>query len=373
MAGTYYDLMQKYATTTTYTREGTQKVIAPQEITKSLGNFVVDMSVIPYMREQRIISVTKGMKPNISVSFYMDADDITGYIQAPTTLYLYDNTGNFHDKYAEYEIVDVWTSSAKTTKLGTCTAILQCGDSWSVGQDVLYVLFDDNIAWTADCYLEGRTSGAVASVDTFITRSGTARASTSTSITLGVNAMPITSIYNDFSVKFLDSLATYGSNIVFPNSQIGAQFVDNDLDSTLQMYTIHIVAGTGAGQSRTISAYNGSTKVATISSAWTTNPDTTSIYSIGAMITNDFGYLPARIMIPKGTYKTGTKRFTITDNLNPALSSTHAEATYIASGIQQTTQDTSVTVMVPTVKTQTVTGTKPASTTYTTKVVSKNY
>jgi hypothetical protein len=267
MAGTYYDLMQKYATTTTYTREGTQKVIAPQEITQSLGNFVVDMSVIPYMREQRLVGVSKGMKPNTSVFVYLDADDISGHIQAPTTLYLYDNTGNFHDKYNEYEKVDVWTSSAKTTKLGTCNAILQCGDSWAVEQDILYVLFDDNIAWTADCYIEGRTSGATAKVDTFISRSGTARASTSTSITLGVNAMPITDIYNNFSVKFLDSLATYGSNIVFPNSKIGAQFVGNDLDSVFKMYTINIVAGKGVGQSRTITAYNGSTKVATISSA----------------------------------------------------------------------------------------------------------
>jgi hypothetical protein len=89
------------------------------------------------------------------------------------------------------------------------------------------------------------------------------------------------------------------------------------------------------------------------------------------LITDDFGYSAFRIMIPAGTYKTGNKRFTITDSINPSLSSTHAEATFIASGIQQTTQDTSVTVMVPTVKTQTVTGTKPASTTYTTKVVNK--
>jgi hypothetical protein len=372
MAGTYYDLMQKYATTTTTTREGTQKVVAPQEITQSLGNFVVDMSVIPYMREQRLIGVIKGMKPNTGVSVYMDADDVSGYVQAPTMLYLYDNVGNFHDKYDDYEIVDVWTSSAKTTKLGTCSAILQCGDSWSVGQDLLYVLFDENVQWTADCYIEGRTSGAVASVDTFLTRSGRARASTSTSITLGVNAMPITNIYNDFSVKFLDSLATYGSNIVFPNSQIGSQLVDNDLDDVLQMYTIKIVGGTGAGQSRTITAYNGSTKVATISSAWTTNPDTTSIYSIGALQTDDFGYAVGRIILPAATYKTGNKRFTVTDSINPSLSSTHAEATFVAQGIQQTTQETSVTVMVPTIKTQTVTQSKPSTTTYTTQVVQKN-
>lgn len=43
--------------------------------------------------------------------------------------------------------------------------------------------------------------------------------------------------------------------------------------------TIKIVAGTGAGQERTITDYVGSTKVATVS-AWDTNPDNTSYYII---------------------------------------------------------------------------------------------
>ena len=43
--------------------------------------------------------------------------------------------------------------------------------------------------------------------------------------------------------------------------------------------TIYIVSGTGAGQLRQITDYVGSTRVATVA-AWTTNPDTTSVYSI---------------------------------------------------------------------------------------------
>ena len=41
---------------------------------------------------------------------------------------------------------------------------------------------------------------------------------------------------------------------------------------------VRIVAGTGAGQSRVITAYNGATKVATVHEAWATNPDSTSQY-----------------------------------------------------------------------------------------------
>jgi hypothetical protein len=43
---------------------------------------------------------------------------------------------------------------------------------------------------------------------------------------------------------------------------------------------VRIVAGTGAGQSRQIIAYNSSTKVATVSGNWIVTPDTTSVFDI---------------------------------------------------------------------------------------------
>lgn len=48
--------------------------------------------------------------------------------------------------------------------------------------------------------------------------------------------------------------------------------------------TISIATGTGSGQAREIIGYVGSTKVATVSKAWTTTPDATSEYSIGANV-----------------------------------------------------------------------------------------
>lgn len=49
--------------------------------------------------------------------------------------------------------------------------------------------------------------------------------------------------------------------------------------------TIVITAGTGSGQTRNISAYAGATKVATVSEAWITAPDVTSVYSIRDKVT----------------------------------------------------------------------------------------
>ena len=41
-----------------------------------------------------------------------------------------------------------------------------------------------------------------------------------------------------------------------------------------------IVSGAGVGQTRTISDYVGSTRLATVDTTWTTTPDTTSMYSL---------------------------------------------------------------------------------------------
>jgi type IV pilus assembly protein PilW len=48
--------------------------------------------------------------------------------------------------------------------------------------------------------------------------------------------------------------------------------------------SIHTVAGTGLGQNRTISAYNGITKVATVSTPWVTIPDNTTTYAFDYML-----------------------------------------------------------------------------------------
>ena len=52
------------------------------------------------------------------------------------------------------------------------------------------------------------------------------------------------------------------------------------LDDHYNGMAIEILSGTGAGQIRYISDYVGATKVATVSSNWTTNPDATSVFTI---------------------------------------------------------------------------------------------
>ena len=56
-------------------------------------------------------------------------------------------------------------------------------------------------------------------------------------------------------------------------------------DDLYNAMTVYISDGVGSGQIRTISDYNGTTKIATVTAAWSTNPDGTSIYEVMPAIT----------------------------------------------------------------------------------------
>lgn len=56
----------------------------------------------------------------------------------------------------------------------------------------------------------------------------------------------------------------------------GASATDDEYNGAI----VEITSGTGSGQRRIISDYVGSTKVATVSAAWSTNPDATSVYVV---------------------------------------------------------------------------------------------
>jgi hypothetical protein len=52
----------------------------------------------------------------------------------------------------------------------------------------------------------------------------------------------------------------------------------SSVNDTYVGQTVWLIAGTGQDQSRIITAYNGTTKVATVATAWATTPDTSSVY-----------------------------------------------------------------------------------------------
>ena len=65
--------------------------------------------------------------------------------------------------------------------------------------------------------------------------------------------------------------------------------------------TIRTVTGTGAGQNRTIIAYNGGTKVATVSTPWAVVPDASTAYSFEYMLGTNAYPLHRRDCVGTGT------------------------------------------------------------------------
>lgn len=82
------------------------------------------------------------------------------------------------------------------------------------------------------------------------------------------------------------TLAAFWSAQITNTAQAGASTtitLSSGSNATNDYYNdmaVVILSGTGAGQVRKISDYNGSTKVATVEVAWATNPDNTSVYMI---------------------------------------------------------------------------------------------
>lgn len=91
----------------------------------------------------------------------------------------------------------------------------------------------------------GTTVSGTIPPDTVFIRSGTAQAGAASSITLDASASATNNLYNG--------------------------------------ETVFIRSGAGVGQSAVITAYVGATKVATVSPAWATTPDSSSVFSILAM------------------------------------------------------------------------------------------
>jgi hypothetical protein len=111
--------------------------------------------------------------------------------------------------------------------------------------------------------------------------------------------------------------------------------------STTDLYkgnVLKIYSGTGAGQTRTITAYNGSTKVATVDWNWTTTPDTTSLYAVlpadGPSVNSSLQVSttasdPWSTALP-GSYSAGTAGKILGDNLNATVSSRAAAGDQMA-------------------------------------------
>lgn len=108
--------------------------------------------------------------------------------------------------------------------------------------------------------------------------------------------------------------------------------LDAGASATNNLYqncVIFIRSGTGVGQSNIISTYVGSTKVATLSNAWVTNPDATSVFTIaafGPVIASVSGTVTANVVSVNGHAVTDTTSGIIDVNVKNIATQTASAA-----------------------------------------------
>jgi hypothetical protein len=270
--------------------------------TYSLNNgYIQDISVLPYIRPQQIVSRAKGMLFNTTVNYYFDGANVNRYIRKANIIELTDVVGTFNegDIIGSY-ISGIFTPSARIVGVYVKTSGVR-----------LYV--------AADPHTTSYTTNGVIQ-NAFFNASGT-YSSTSASGTI--------SSTSHFGGRIVSSANT--TSVVLSSL---ASSTDNYYNSN----TIYICAGTGAGQSANIASYNGTTKVATLSTPITLSVD--DIYSIGSFSTDETGSTYGIFNLPGNTFHNGQRTLRIDNRINGNLGSetTYAEGTFYSEGLQTKAQ-----------------------------------
>jgi hypothetical protein len=292
---------------TTYTTEQQKVVLGNYDKLNSsyveTAGFITDVSILPYIRSQFLFFNTYGLTVNTNVNAYFDDVSVNKYVRKPNIIELTNVTGSFKDgDIVGYFSTGNFIPAAKVVSYYVNPAANTTARLYVVGDIVGQTFAAGGVLQNAQFNAAGQYQSTTAqgTIASFTHNSGqVVNANTSTSITLGATA------------------------------------------STTDIYTgntIYIINGTGVGQSATITAYNGATKLANLSSSITTaNGD---IYSIGTMKTNEAGMISGIFALPGGIFHTGQRTFRVDNSVGGNISSaqTFAEATFYASGLQQTKQ-----------------------------------
>jgi hypothetical protein len=311
----------------TQTRTGLVTQVVPQTISQSIGDRVVDVSIIPYMRSTNVLFVGTDFKPSVTVYPFFDNVPVENNVgNRVNKFYLANNNIELKRTIADPEFITIRDGS---TVVGEAVVA-------HISNNIVYVTNVDPTAPFTNANttftIQGQTTGLTYTVRGYEHNGANASSATANTVTLRQDV-------------------------------VGARNVGSFVGQP-----IFIVQGTGAGQSKTITAYNPATRVATVNSNWETIPDTTSFYSIGRMRTDESGSVVGIFTIPDGRFRVGEKLFRLVDNSSGDIgsSSTNGDASFFAQGILQTVEETIVSTTVPQIQRTTVDDTRVISTTTTT-------
>ena len=277
-----------------------QKQITTSTSEVDVGSFVTDLAIQPYMKPKQILFATDGMRPDTIMYSFFDGTDVNKHIVVPNKVTLNANTTLVSGE-------SVLTANTIADLTANLVSLLTGGTSYDAAFVVVSETNSANVSIINETgkplsgkYVYGLDSGKYYTISSVTDhRSGVTRGVTSTTITLASDA-PAYSIVGN-TITLIRSTTSFDG--------IGAQF--------------------------TVTGYDTSTKVATVSGA-TTYVGGTYTYSFGTNKSNKLGQVGGAFYMPLATFRSGERNFRITESFNntyDADSVSFSDKTYNATGL----------------------------------------
>jgi hypothetical protein len=296
------------------TRTGISTTAIPDSITTSIGDRIVDVSVIPFMRPINIVFVGNNFRPEREVYPFFDNRPVVNFTALANKFILANNNIGYNLDLNNPEVIQIRNKNTNTSN-GTCLAVHSSNNVLYVTNITPNTTFD-----FANCELVGAQTGLTYNVSSYVHSSGTVYGSTANTLTLRSDASGITGISS-------------------ANSYVGSD--------------IFINSGVGVGQKRTVTAYNPTTKVITITPDWDLNPVANqSSYTIGSLTTDNTGAIAGLFSVPAGLFRVGEKKFRIMDAEygDVTSSTTSGDVSFFAQGLLQSKEEVIISTVPPRVE-----------------------
>lgn len=327
-----YDTQFKGYTLTTENRSATD-YYGNYSLTDSLtASYVTNVSLIPYMREQQIQFVANGFKTNTNLHAFFNNAWISRIVRRPNLLRCTNVSGSF----SEGDIIGYKPTSSSFVKTGK---VLSATNISSTTQ-ILYVIDDyDSTSYTTVSFTT-LFNAVFDSSGTYVSSSASVAASN------------ITQTHYSGKIRSPSGLTTSNTVTLSEKASSTNDFY-NGMFFNIITGSLEGLNSIGAGGFVKITAYNGSTKVATLGGNITYNDG--DVYSLGEsnlneIKTDETGSVSGVIYLPPGDFPVGERVFRLDDRyiqylgssnfINyPGTEKTYGQATFFSQGLVQKVVD----------------------------------
>lgn len=277
-----------------------------------VGTFVTDLAIQPYMKDRQVLFTSSALRPSTVFFSFFDDINVTNYIAVPDRVVM--NTAS-HGLTAGEQILTANTIGDLAANLAS---LLSGGTSYDLAYvstvepssaNVTIINTDSEKPLTSK-FIYSIDSGKISVVSSITEHnSGVTRAKpASNQVTLASDA---------------PSISIVGKTISF---------------LTANLSTGKFQFSPGATFTATITAYNTTTKVATLNTmpAVLNAPTNKFTYSIGTSRSDKFGQVGGMFYLPRATFRSGQRTFRTTESFNNTYDSdaiSFSDKVYTSSGI----------------------------------------